>query len=90
MNKECNFSVYTRIFIVTVVLVISVLSVLAGFPLTKLLGISPSDLSGSEFQPNLKTLFVVVIIDFIIAAVLIIVFHYLWNIDRSKHSWILT
>ncbi len=60
MNKIYNLSVYIRIIVISLVLVISFLSILLGFPMAKLMGIDPSDFMGSNFQPTVKTLTVIV------------------------------
>ena len=60
MNKSYNLPVYLRIIVISLVLVISFLSILLGFPIAKLMGIDPSDFMGSNFQPTVKTLTVIV------------------------------
>lgn len=60
MNKSYNLPVYRRIIVISFVLVISFISILLGFPIAKLMGIDPSDFMGSNFQPTVKTLTVIV------------------------------
>lgn len=59
--RKYNLSPALRILVICILLVISAISVLAGFPVANLLGLSPADFGGANFQPTVKTVSVIVV-----------------------------
>ncbi len=60
-HQNYHLSPVLRIIIICIILIASFLSVLVGFPVARLLGLSPADFGGTSFQPTVKTISVVVI-----------------------------